>query len=103
MSIDARVRTVIINEDGSGVLRLVDRPATRKGENDGIAGQSVLNFESSPEEVTSLNGLDIWGNSGTIMLGQKTIALRREYTRIEFLPRDLFVDAVRSYHERQRA
>jgi len=32
MSIDARVQTVYCNEDGSGRLRLIDRPPKHKGE-----------------------------------------------------------------------
>ena len=72
MSIDAVVQPVIINEDGSGELRLIDRPA-RPGQNDGIAGQPVVIVRFSPEEVTALNWLPIWGGSSSIILGERRI------------------------------
>lgn len=84
MSIDARVDHVICNEDGSGELRLIDRPASRPGKTPGCAGQSVLRFQKAPEEVTGLNGRDIWGGSDSIILGEIEIARRVGYTRLEF-------------------
>lgn len=94
MSIDARIQTVIIHEDGSGELRLVDRPA-KPGQSQGIAGQRALHFESAPEEVTALNGCDIWGGSNTIMLGEIEIAKRTGYTTIVFNSRDQFIAAIK--------
>ena len=99
MSIDARVRYVHVHEDGSGELHLEDRP----GNPPGIAGQRVLAYVEAPEEVTALNGLDIWGGSDGIMLGEVEIAKRRSYTWIEFVGRDQFVEAVKKYHERRKA
>ncbi len=84
MSIDARVRCVIENEDGTGKLVLEDRPAT-PGQNAGIAGQSALHFDSAPHEVTCLNGRDIWGSADTIMCGETKIAERIGYTKIRFV------------------
>jgi hypothetical protein len=83
MSIDARIDRVLRNEDGSGELRLVDRPAGPDGV-PGIAGQSVLRFDESPETVTALAGFDVWGGSDTLMLGDVKIADRVGYTRIRF-------------------
>lgn len=103
MSIDARVKTVIINEDGSGELRLIDRPPSRPKESPGIAGQKSLKFERGPEEVTALNGLDIWGGDSSIMLGEKNIAFREEYTGIRFVEREQFIEAVKLYHQKHYA
>lgn len=98
MSIDASVAYVELNEDGSGTLHLVDR-----GGNDRhIAGQPRLHFATAPYEVTALNGLDVWGGASEVRLGDKRIAVREGYTRIVFVQRHEFLDAVRIYHERQR-
>lgn len=83
MSIDARVKTVHIEEDGSGWLELEDRPAD-KGGHVGIAGQRTLYFDTAPHEVTALSGRDIWGGSGLIVYGEQVIAVRVGYTRIKF-------------------
>ena len=98
MSIDAVVQTVIINEDGSGELRLIDRPA-RRGQNDGIAGQSSLHFDSAPEEVTALNWLPIWGGADQIILGERKIADRIGYTKICFVDRETFIKAITDYNQ----
>ncbi len=103
MSIDARVETVMINDDGSGSLELIDRPRTPWGNSPGIAGQSRLTFDSSPEEITALNGRDVWGGAGHLMLGQRKIADRIGYARIRFVDRASFVDAVRVYHAHSAA
>jgi hypothetical protein len=99
MSIDARVDCVIINEDGSGKLCLVDRPA-RPGGVPGIAGQRALSFDMSPKEVTALKGLDVWGGAGSLMLGDVQIADRLGCTWIAFHARDVLVKAVAAYHRR---
>lgn len=101
MSIDARVQTVIVHEDGSGELRLVDRPA-RPGAVPGIKGQSALRYEKAPEEVTALNGLDVWGGANSLMLGDVEIAERIGYTRIKFHGRETFTRAVTAYHAKRR-
>lgn len=101
MSIDARVETVIIHENGGGELRLIDRPPTKPGQNPGIAGQKVLAFDGAPEEITALNGLDIWGGDSSIMLGDVKIARRTSWTKIEFLDRDTFLRGVRDFHDRR--
>jgi hypothetical protein len=84
MSIDARISKVYIKEDGSGYLKFIDRPKSNSAY-DGIAGQSQLHFDSSPENVKNLEGKDIWGGSSEIMLGEKKIAERIGYTRIKFI------------------
>lgn len=101
MSIDAVVKTVIINEDGSGRLELTDRPA-RRGENDGIAGQRALHFEIAPEEVTALNWLPIWGGVDQIILGERKIAERIGYTGLRFVNREAFVHAVKAYKSNEQ-
>jgi hypothetical protein len=100
MSIDARVKTVYHYENGSGKLELVDRPPSRPNDTGGIKGQSSLCFDSAPEEVTALNGLDIWGSSGSVMLGDIEIAKRIGYTGLAFCDGEKFKEAVRKYHER---
>jgi hypothetical protein len=98
MSIDARVNYVVCNEDGSGELRLIDRPA-RPGETPGIKGQSVLRFKTAPEEVTALNGLDVWGGDDGLMLGEVEIAKRVGYISITFCDAETFKSAVAKYHK----
>lgn len=97
MSIDARVFAVICREDGSGELRLVDRP----GSPPGIAGQKALRFDQAPHEVTALNGLDVWGDSSSLMLGTMLIARRDGYTKITFCDTETFKEAVRKYHQKR--
>lgn len=79
MSIDARIKYVRHNEDGSGSLVLEPSNPTA------CAGQSELHYDKAPEEVASLNGRQIWGGSSSIMLGETEIAKRIGYTRIEFI------------------
>jgi len=74
MSINAIVRSVYINEDGTGQLNL-------EGEE---RGQPVLRFDTAPEDVTALNGRQIWGSSDSIMANQTQIAYRIGYTEIKF-------------------
>jgi hypothetical protein len=102
MSIDARVETVIIDENGGGRLKLIDRPARSAGDNDGIAGQNYLSFDSAPEEVTALNGLDIWGGDSQIMLGDSEIAKREGYGGLAFVGAEEFKRAVAAYHARDK-
>ena len=99
MSIDARVKEVVLNDDGSGWLRLVDRPP-RPGQNPGIAGQSVLRFDRAPGEVTALGGLDVWGGADSLMLGEVQIARRMGYTGLAFCDGETFKRAVAAYHRR---
>lgn len=89
MAIDAMVYSVRFAENGGGELVLVNRPP------DGNRGQRVLRFDSCPEDVSALNGRKIWGGSETIMLGEKEIAKRIGYTKIEFVPREQFIEAIR--------
>jgi hypothetical protein len=102
VSIDARVRTVLIFEDGGGALLLEDRPARRPSDTPGIAGQARLTFADAPEEVTALNGLDLWGGDDRLMLGEHLIARRLGYTRIAFVDAPAFKAATAAYHARQR-
>lgn len=74
MSINATVKSVYINEDGSGQLNL-------EGDE---RGQPVLKFDSAPEDVTALNGRQIWGSSDAIMAHETQIAYRIGYTEIKF-------------------
>ena len=97
MSIDANVAFVECREDGSGTLHLCDRVP------EGSRGQSRLHFESAPYEVTALNGLEVWGGGSQLMLGDRPIATRHGYTRISFIEREPFLEAVAAYHQRRRA
>lgn len=80
MSIDAIVETVYHNEDGSGSLKLKARDTKS-----GPAGQNRLYFDKAPHDVTALNGREIWGGAGEIMVGETKIANRIGYTQIEFV------------------
>lgn len=97
MAIDANVAYVECKQDGSGTLHLCDRVP------EGSRGQSRLHFDAAPHEVTALNGLEIWGGAGQIMLGDNEIARRDGYTRISFIERERFLDAVAAYHAKRRA
>lgn len=101
MSIDARVKTVIVNEDGSGELRLIDRPKG-EGMSEGTAGQRALKFDKAPHEVTALNGLDIWGGANSVILGDVEIAQRQGYTTIVFHSAEVFKKAVTEYNKKVR-
>lgn len=101
MAIDAHVAYVELKENGSGTLHLCDRIPN------GSRGQSRLHFEEAPYEVTALNGLSVWGGDSQVMLGQRKIATRHGYTRISFIEREPFLEAVAEYHreslDRRRA
>lgn len=98
MSIDARVTGVSFDRDGTGRLTLEDRPA-KPGGHPGIAGQKSLSFTSAPDIVTNLIGLNIWGGSDSILLGEHEIAERWGYTRIKFVsPREIR-DAIEIYNK----
>lgn len=96
MSIDANVAFVEVHEDGSGTLHLCDRKP------EGSRGQSRLHFVTAPYEVTALNGLEVWGGDGQIMLGRREIAKRHGYTRISFIEPEAFKAAVAEYHRSRR-
>jgi hypothetical protein len=81
MLTDAKVKTVIINEDGSGELKLINQPT---------GSPSVLHFDSAPEEVTSLNGKEICIGSESILFCELKFADRIEYTKIEFCDSETF-------------
>jgi hypothetical protein len=97
MSIDARVISVICFKNGGGKLNLEGR---KRGEK---PGQPELFFEDSPEEVTALNGCEIWGGAGGIMLGDIEIAKRNGYTSIVFIASEAFNHAVIEYLRRKNA
>lgn len=100
MSIDAVVKTVIINENGSGHLILEELD---KHHNVFNRTSNFLNFDKAPEEVTALNGLRIWCGQSIIMLGDIKIAARKGYTNaIEFCPNEEFKDAVSKYHQKTK-
>lgn len=95
MSIDAKVRSVHHNQDGSGTLNL--EPRIDASGQKSCVGQSVLRYQSAPEEVTSLNGKEIWGGSDSIMLGDVEIAKRKGYTSIVFHDSETFKRACKEY------
>ena len=97
MSIDSRVKTVVLYENGGGRLDLIDRPAGPDGV-PGIRGISSLYFDYNPEEVTALNGLDVWGGDNSLMLGDVQIAKRTSYTKIVFEDRETFIRAVQKFN-----
>lgn len=74
MSINAIVETVYINEDGSGRLALTGEER----------GQPELHFETAPEDVTALNGRQVWGSANSLMAHDTKIADRVGYTKIRF-------------------
>lgn len=91
MSIDARVKDVLIKTDqsGDGYLILEARPPSREGETPGIPGQNTLRFHDAPPWVSELAGKDIWGGCSSIMFGEQEIAERKGYTSIVFTAKSL--------------
>jgi len=102
MAIDAFVEYVMLNEDGSGFLSLIDRAARERGQSSGIAGQRRLRFDAAPYEVTALNWTNVWGGSSSLMLGEREIARREGYTRIVFVDDEAFKAACALYNQRRR-
>lgn len=82
MSIDAKVQDIYLEKDGTGELVLSGR---KSGEH---PGQTKLKYQKAPYNIMGLKGLDIWGDSANIMLGNTKIARRLGYTRIEFINDD---------------
>lgn len=74
MSINATVKEVVVNQDGSGRLVLAGEER----------GQNSLHFDKAPLDVICLNGKHIWGGGGSILIGETIIAYRKGYTKIEF-------------------
>jgi hypothetical protein len=77
-----------INAIISGVTRLPNLTArlTLEPFNDDSAGQSALILEGGvPDNIESVIGTHIWGNSAEILIGEKTWAKRRGYTHIELV------------------
>ena len=101
MSIDAQVQSVFFHENGGGRLNIVDRPIKRKGDYPGCAGQPRLYFDYAPEEVSALNGLEVWGGESELMLGDVEIAKRAGYETIVFHSREVFIRAVKAYHQKR--
>jgi hypothetical protein len=92
MAIDARVERVDVNADGSGTLFLVDRHP------DIPSGQNQLRFKLAPRKVHSLQGKEIWGGSGELMLGHRKIADRAGCEWLVFVTDQDFDRAVQAYH-----
>ncbi len=92
MSINAIVKAVRMNEDGSGCLIL-------EGEE---RGQPSLCFESAPEEVTALTGKQVWGGADTLMHGETKIARRDGYCGIVFVDGETFKRAIADESKRKR-
>ncbi len=92
MSINAIVKTIYLNEDGSGRLAL-------EGDE---RGQPALYFKTAPEEVTALNGKQVWGGANTLMHGEMKIAERTSYTDIVFVDAETFKAAIAAESKRRR-
>ncbi len=61
-----------------------------------------MHFDKAPEEITALNGLDIWGGRYSIMLGDVEIARRKGNAGLVFVDRQTFKAAVKAYHKRPK-
>ena len=102
MSIDAVVKTVIMNENGSGHL-IFEALTIGKPPGSFDKAPSFLDFDKAPAEVTALNGLKVWCGPSIVMLGDIKIAVRKGYTNaIEFCPDEVFKHAVSKYHQKAR-
>lgn len=98
MSIDAQVAAVVRYADGSGYLKLRDRPA-RPGGVPGIAGQSHLRFHDSPPAVVDLIECEVWGSAEQVMLGDTVVAWRDGYTLLVFRTEDVVRGAIEASRE----
>ena len=79
MSIDARIIGVSRKADQSVTVALEDRKSHA------TAGQNVLTILNPPENVIDLHwliGLEIWGGSSQILIGDRKLADRDSYTTI---------------------
>lgn len=72
---------------------MVDRPADAVSGR-GTAGQSVLRFEKSDPCVLALAGHNVWGPSSCVLIGERVVASRFGYTRVEFRPPDAIRRAI---------
>jgi len=58
-------------------------------EKGGLAGQDVLTIVNpptlDPKELARMIGMEIWGGAGDIMVGERKLANRIMYTRIELI------------------
>ena len=83
MSISAKIRTVIGNQDGTATLYLDPWE-------DDPAGQPTLTIVNPPDGdirtlARALEGQQIWGGAADIMVGTTKFAKRIGYTRIELV------------------
>lgn len=68
--------------DGKPRVRLQLEPR----EHGGVAGQDTLTVVNPPDaDLSGLVGVEIWGGSGEIMIGEKKWANRIGYTKIELI------------------
>ncbi len=78
MSIDARINGARIVD---GVVKLTLEPRDSQTP----AGQGTLVVSNPPDDIQSLLGLEIWGDSCWIYRGDKKWARRHGYTRVELV------------------
>jgi hypothetical protein len=91
MSIDVRVREVVVHQNGGGELHLKNLTAYRlhaQGMPGPSINQQVLFFDRAPPDVHRLEGKDLQlGTQPTedITLDGRKIAVRRAYAGAEFV------------------
>jgi hypothetical protein len=84
MSIDAVISAVEYPGDGTAILRLKDRIR-----GSGERGQDAFTVTNPPPGalLDAVIGMEVWGNSTDIMIGDRRWARRLGYCRIELLPK----------------
>ena len=67
------------------VVRLLLEPRSRKS----VAGQRVLTITNpptlDPDQLSAMVGVEIWGNSSSVMIGTRKWAKRLGYTKLELI------------------
>lgn len=79
MSIDATIIGVTYLSDGTAKLMLEQSDSSR------CAGQNSLIVLNPPKDMSGIIGCNIWGSSDSILFGDKKIAKRIGYSRIELV------------------
>ncbi len=79
MAIDAVVRAVRRNRDGTATMTLGPRDTGHGSSCKGQAKMTILNPPAGP--LRGLVGVEIWGGDGAIMVGDRKWAVRVGYTK----------------------
>jgi hypothetical protein len=80
---EARVRRVVVHENGAGELRLADVPGPAPGGRK-LAAEVTLFFPAAPGDVAALEGRVLAVGPEDVTLGGTKVAEREGYSGIRF-------------------